>query len=319
MKKILTLLTSFLIINGSFAQPADAGSTPDRPGRFGSIQGLVTDAGNEDPVEYATIGVYRQSDSTLITGTITNTGGRFVVDKIPFGEYYVDIKFIGYQHTRVYNIEVSPGQKDIKFGEIELEQAVEEIEAVEVVAERATLEYKIDKKVLNVDKNYASAGGSAVDILENTPSVQKDVDGNIQLRGSSGFQVLVNGRPTVLEGTDALEQIQASSIKSIEIITNPSAKYDPDGTSGIINVILKKEIDRGITGIMNASYNSVNEYGADLLLNYRNKRFNVFGGFEYDKRPCLRGTPTWSLNIPNLTSLIIKKRSIPDFSASRPI
>jgi len=153
-----------------------------------------------------------------------------------------------------------------------------------VVADRDHVEYKIDKKIVNVSQDILGAGGSAVSVLENIPSVQVDIEGNVSLRGTENFQVLVDGRPSVIQGSDALQQIPASTIDQIEIITNPSAKYDPDGVGGIINVILKKQKQPGINGVVNASIGSGNKYSTDFLLNYRTKHVNVFGGLDLNYR-----------------------------------
>ena len=129
------------------------------------------------------------------------------------------------------------------------------------------IEYQIDKKVVNVSQDIMAQGGSAVTALENTPSVQVDIDGNVSLRGSSSFTVLIDGRPSILQGSDALLQIPASNIETIEIITNPSAKYDPDGVAGIINVVLKEKIDKGLSGVVNGSVGRFNTNSFDFLLN----------------------------------------------------
>jgi outer membrane receptor protein involved in Fe transport len=157
------------------------------------------------------------------------------------------------------------------------------MEGVEVTAEKPVMEYKMDKKVINVNRDIISQGGSAVTVLENSPSVQVDVEGNVTLRGSSNFTVFINNRPSVLQGSDALEQIPATSIETIEIITNPSAKYDPDGIGGIINVVLKKEADSGLNGIFDISAGTGDKYSTNLLLNYQKSDFTVFGGVDFRK------------------------------------
>jgi outer membrane receptor protein involved in Fe transport len=150
-----------------------------------------------------------------------------------------------------------------------------------VVADKAAVEYKLDKKVVNVSQVISAAGGSAANVLENTPSVQVDIEGNVTLRGSGNFTVLIDGRPSVLSGSDALRQIPASSLENIEIITNPSAKYEPDGSAGIINLVMKKNSMNGLSGIINGTIGTGDKYRGDFLLNYRTEKFNYFIGADW--------------------------------------
>jgi outer membrane receptor protein involved in Fe transport len=252
---------------------------------MGSLTGTIRDDSNNESIEFATVAIYSSTDSALIDGTITDATGQFTIEAVPFGNYYVDIRFIGYTNTRITNVKVAEANPVIDLGMVNLEMATANINEVEVVAERSQVEYKIDRKVVNVSKNLTSLGGTAVDALQNTPSIQTEIDGTITLRGSSSFTVLVDGKPSVLQGSEALQQIPAASIDRIEIITNPSAKYDPEGTSGIINVIMKKEHRDGLNGIVNASATSLGQYSGDFLLNYRTGKFNIFGGIDYNTRP----------------------------------
>jgi outer membrane cobalamin receptor len=183
---------------------------------------------------------------------------------------------MGYKKSRISKIRITPNNKVIDLGVIKLEPAYTSLEAVEVVADKPHVEYKIDRKVITVSEDISAAGGTAVDVLENTPSVQTDVEGNVTLRGTSNFKVLVDGKPGILDGSDALQQIPASTIQSIEIITNPSAKYDPDGMAGIINVLMKKQKQRGFGGIFNAAIGTKEKYSTDFLLNYRKNNINFF-------------------------------------------
>lgn len=249
-----------------------------------SISGTVTDAETNQAVEYASVVIFSVKDSTIITGTITDQTGYFLIDKLSFGKYYMDVDFIGYRKKRINNLFLNPGQPDIKIGAITINKSVQSLNEVEILGEKTLVEYKIDKKVINVGKDIMSEGGTAVDVLENTPSVETDIDGNVSLRGSSNFTVLIDGKPTLLSGSDALQQIPASSILNIEIITNPSVKYDPDGTAGIINVILKKQQERGFNGIVNASVGNFGNVSTDGILNYRLGKVNLFAGFDYNQR-----------------------------------
>lgn len=278
MKKILVLLSLIYSISALAQRP---GFNPENMPKVGTISGKVVDSEDEKPVEYANIVLYAHRDSSMVTGTITRPDGSFKLEKLPFGKFYLIANFIGYQKKSISNIVIRPPEKDISIGTITLDKAMEMLEAVEVTAEKQDIEYMIDKKVVNVSKSIHAASGTAIDVLENTPSIQTDIDGNISLRGSSNFTVLIDGKPSIIEGSDALQQIPASTIENIEIITNPSAKYDPEGVAGIINVILKKQKKGGITGIVNLSAGTNDKYKGDFLLNYRKNGLNVFGGAEY--------------------------------------
>ena len=200
-------------------------------------------------MEYANVAIYRKDNSKLVTGGMANGAGEFEISDLPMGAYYVEANFIGFEKTTVADVKIIPNATTVDMGTIELEVSRQQIGAVEVVAERNRIEYKIDKKVINVSQDINAAGGTAVTVLENTPSVEVDIDGNVSLRGSSSFTVMIDGRPSVLSGSDALRQIPSSAIENIEIITNPSVKYDPDGMAGIINIVMKKNILSGFNGI----------------------------------------------------------------------
>jgi len=232
-------------------------------------------------MEYANVVLFSMRDSSIVAGTVTASDGTFTVEKVPFGRFYLVANFIGYNKLTINDVKITPKQKMVDVGQIKLELSAANLEGVEISAEKQHIEYKIDKKVVNVSQDVMAQGGTAVTALENTPSVQVDIEGNVSLRGSSSFTVLIDGRPSVLTGSDALQQIPASTIDKIEIITNPSAKYDPDGVAGIINVIMKEQKQRGFNGVANASVGTKDKYSTDFLLNYRMSKFNFFGGLDY--------------------------------------
>lgn len=229
------------------------------------ITGKIIDSLANQPVEYANIVIYRTKDSSMVTGTISKPDGSFIIEGLRPGRYYIDINFIGYYKKKIGEIKLKPEATSIDMGVINLKRSDITLDEVQVAADRPTIEYKIDKKIINVSQQLTSSGGTAVDVLENAPSVKVDMDGNVTLRGSSNFTVLIDGRPTFLQGSEALEQIPASTIDNIEIITNPSAKYDPEGDAGIINIILKKEKGKGLNGVVNASIGRNNKYRGDFL------------------------------------------------------
>jgi hypothetical protein len=251
--------------------------------RSGRIKGLIVDSHTQQPMEYANIAIYNKRDSSLVTGGITNSNGQFEIGGLGFGIYYAEANFIGYEKVSLPEFRIIPTNQTVDIGKLTLNSSSVEMEGIDVVADRQRIDYQIDKKVVNVSQDINAAGGTAVDVLENTPSVEVDIDGNVLLRGSSGFTVLIDGRPSVLSGNDALRQLPASAIQNIEIITNPSAKYDPDGMSGIINVVLKKNILSGFNGIVNAMVGTGDKYRTDLTLNYRTKKSNLFFGADWNE------------------------------------
>lgn len=251
---------------------------------IGQIDGQINDSITKKHIEYATVALYSEKTDKLVSGTITQKNGKFFLEKIKPGKYYIKISFLGYEDKFIKNIFVKPPDFITSLGKIEIHPTITGLNEVVVDGSAPRIDYKIDKKVINVGKQITSISGTAVDVLENVPSVKVDIEGNVSLRGSSGFQVLIDGRPSVLDANDALQQIPASTIDNIEIITNPSAKFDPDGTAGIINIITKKNKLNGISGIINANVGLYEKYGGDFLLNYKKRNLNVFLGADYNVR-----------------------------------
>lgn len=272
MRTLVLTLISFFLISGSL-------SAQFAPGKGqGIISGNVFDQASKQPMEYANIVLFRKADSTVITGTITNEKGNFKLSNIPSGSYYLVANFIGYNKTIQNNIEINDNKTQINLDTVLLKPLSYSVQEVNIVSEKAQVEYKIDKKVINVSQQLNSVGGTALDVLQNTPSVKVDMDGNVTLRGSSNFTVLVDGRPSPFQGADALKQIPANTIENIEIVTNPSAKYESAGTSGIINIITKKQKASGLSGIINLSAGTGNKYNSDFTLNYKHKKISLVIG-----------------------------------------
>ncbi|MFZ4412539.1 MAG: TonB-dependent receptor domain-containing protein [Bacteroidales bacterium] len=250
---------------------------------IGSISGVVVDKTTLQAVEYANLVVFRAKDSVMVGGAITNQKGVFTIEKVPFGNYYMVVSFIGYSSLKIPNITVNPKELVKKMGQIKFSPSSSNLGEVTITAEKRMMEYSLDKKIVNVDKNLVSAGGSAVDVMQNIPAVTVDIDGNVSLRGSTNVNILIDGRPSSLSGMSRqaiLEQIPASSIEAIEIITNPSAKYNPEGMSGIINIRLKKKTAQGLNGMASVSAGTNNRYNSSLNLNYSTERFNVFASWD---------------------------------------
>ncbi|WP_430971842.1 TonB-dependent receptor domain-containing protein [Sunxiuqinia rutila] len=277
-RKILLGTLVFLNLSAAAQPPEKSANTIELKA---IVKGQIVDAQTKQSMEYANVSIFNPADSSLVSGGITDSNGEFEIRKIDFGTYYIEANFIGFNKTRINNVRIGSGNRHLDLGVIELEPSTQEIGAVNVVADRSRIEYKIDKKVINVSQDINAAGGTAVDVLENTPSVEVDIEGNVSLRGSGSFTVLIDGKPSVLEGSDALRQLPASVIENIEIITNPSAKYDPDGMAGIINVVMKKNVLSGFNGIMNAMVGTRDKYRTDLTLNYKTRKTNLFFGADF--------------------------------------
>ena len=258
MKKTFTAIAILILSAGLFIIKAqNPNQRPNVPGGqpSGIVKGIINDSSSNQAIEYAIVGVYKLTDSSLVSGTITDPKGTFSIAIPPAGKYYLEASFLGYEKKRI-QLNMTGEKPVADIGTLVLHPDVKKIGEVTVVAQSNQVEYKIDKKVVNVSQDIASSGGSLVNLLENTPSMQVDIDGNVQLRGSGNFQLLIDGKPSVVQGSEGLQQIPASAVQSLEIITSPSAKYDPDGDAGIINVIMKKQKNLGVGGIINLSVGS---------------------------------------------------------------
>lgn len=255
----------------------------ERP-KKGILTGTVIETHEDTPVAYANLALFSAADSSLVSGAITGENGDFEIRDIPFGEYYLAIHFIGYEKKYVDGIALSEENHRMHLGEVGMEITSISLKGAEVIAEKMAIEYKLDRKVVNVSRDLDAPGSSAINVLEKVPSVRVDIDGNVFLRGSSSFAVYIDGKPSVLDGSEALQQIPAGSIENIEIITNPSAKYDPDGTSGIININLKKNRLKGFSGMLNASVGTRDKYASDVFLNYKMSDLSIYAGIDWSDR-----------------------------------
>jgi len=284
----IVLFSIFSIHIAAHAQkPASTGSKPGN-GKSGAngggqpigvISGALHDQNTKEHVEYGNVLLYRVKDSTMLTGTITDSKGRFSFTSIMPGRYYLKISFIGYEDKLVQNLAITQQIINIKLDDIYINPKSSTLAAVEIKAEKSLITNNLDKKVITVDKNMALSGGSAADIMENVPSVAVDAEGNVSLRGNQNITLLIDGKPASQAGissSDILNQLPASAIESIEVITNPSVRYDPDGTSGIINIVLKKKALQGFNGQISGTAGTHDKYNGSLNLNYRHEKFNVF-------------------------------------------
>ena len=244
----------------------------------GTVKGRILDSLSSAPVSFATIRVFSESEKQLINGDISHDAGEFSVE-VPFGRYYAEIDFMGYESKRSGDFTVSGASPIHDLGTIRLTASVSTLDEVVVQAEKSSMELSLDKKVFNVGQDLANAGGSANDILMNIPSVSVDPEGAVKLRGSDNVRILIDGKPSGLvsfKGGSGLQQLQASMIERVEVITNPSARYEAEGMAGIINIILKKERNQGFNGSFEIITGHPTNLGAAANLNYRHKRINFF-------------------------------------------
>ena len=279
MKKIyiLLLLTVF-----SFNVSAQTGQqlalNTTKPANQGIVTGKILDASSNSPIEYASVILLSKQNSQMVSGIATDKNGEFALRGIPTGTYILNVTFVGFKKKDLTDVEITESNPVVNLKEIKLQSDAVQLKESEVVGERSAVEFKIDKKVVNVNQNLAATGGTAVDVLQNQPSIQVDANGNLTLRGSGSFTVMVDGRPSVLQGTDALRQIPANAIDNIEIITNPSAKYDAEGTAGIINIVTKKTNLTTTSGMVNSGVGSRDKYNGDFNFSYKSDGYNVTVG-----------------------------------------
>ncbi len=249
----------------------------------GSISGSVFDINDGSPIVYANVVLLSAKDTSQVKGTTTDEKGKFVLRSIPLGDFILNVQFVGYEKKSVM-VSLSASRRNIELGRINLKPSSVELKDVVVEGRKPPLTYEIDKKVIDVDQMQTVSSGNAADVLENIPSVSVDIDGNVSLRGSSNFTVLIDGRPSVMDAQDALQQIPASAIKSIELMTNPSAKYDAEGNAGIINIKLKKDNNLGFSGIVNANTGLNNKYGGGFITQYKTPSLNYNFSIDYNRR-----------------------------------
>lgn len=282
LQKIIVCLSIAIHTHSIFGQAPQG--TPTQGNTKLYIRGSVVEAQNDQPIEYASVAIYNSSDSTTVSGGITDATGKFDIEIQRPGLFYLIIHFIGYEKYTLTGLSLSPQTPSISLKPIKLSPTAITLEGVTVTERKNEVIFKIDKKVIQVADNPNAVGNTAVEVLEATPGVDSDSEGNITLRGSENFTVLINGKPTVLTGNDALQQIPASSIENIEIITNPSAKYDPEGLTGIINIILKKDEKAGLNGLVDLSAGNFDRYSASLNMNYRKSIHSFTIGYDFNKR-----------------------------------
>ncbi len=248
-----------------------------------TISGTVLDQDSGQPLEYATFVLQEVENPDKVTGGITDLDGKFEIETAP-GQYNIRVEFISY---KTYALNNQNYTSSTNLGEIVLAPDVAQLQEVEVVGEKTTVEVRLDKKVYNIGKDITTSGGNVSDALGNIPSVSVDVEGAISLRGNENVRILINGKPSALAGfgsTDALRQLPADAIEKVEVITSPSARYDAEGTAGILNIVLKKEKTLGINGSVNLTAGDPFNARATTNFNLRTEKFNIFNTLGYFHR-----------------------------------
>lgn len=274
--KTIKITTFLLFLSfGLFAQT----------GGKAKITGILKDAKTQETIPFATAVLINKETKANVKVAQTDMNGAFSMADLPTGTFTFKISFVGYQTMVRDNVAITAATGTLNFGEIKMNAAAGNVlKDVTVTAQKATMQMGIDKKVFSVDQSLVSEGGSATDLLANVPSVQTDIDGNVSLRGSSGVRVLIDGKPSLIAGGNVaqiLASIPASSIESVELITNPSAKYDAEGQSGIINIVLKKNTKLGFNGSVAVTGGNRDNYNGNTNLSFQNSKINLYGNYSY--------------------------------------
>lgn len=281
-------LSLTILFIGLFVTSVIAQGGPSLPNELKdvNISGKVIDQETKEPLEYATIAFFSKQQNKIVTGGITDAKGNFNIP-VPAGVYDVRIEYISFKTITLADRRLIA---DANLGTFEMELDAQALDAVEVIAEKTTVEIRLDKKIYNVGKDLTVSGGTVSDVLDNVPSVSVDVEGNVALRGNDNVQILINGKPSGLVGlnsTDALRQLPAESIEKVEVITSPSARYESEGTAGILNIILRRSKLQGLNGAITLNAGHPDSYGASGNINFRTGDVNIFNnsGYRYSNSP----------------------------------
>ena len=248
-----------------------------------TISGLVTDSESNIPLEYATVSISNSNNTEVLYGGITDLEGKFNFE-ISKGTYNIKIEYISFKEKLIKNINVF---KSLDFGTIELSIDENILDEVEVIGEKTEIEIKLDKTVYNIGKDLTLKGSSVSDVLDNLPSIEVDIEGNVSLRGNESVRILINGKPSGLVGissNEALKQFPSESVEKVEVITSPSARYNAEGTAGIINIVLRKNKLAGLNGSLTLNSGDPKRYGVSANVNFRTKKINFFNNLGFNTR-----------------------------------
>ena len=287
MAKILSFLILLTLISiNSYSQfdPEKKGKGNFRPSfNDGEVSGYIYESQSSIPLEGVSVQLIKSRDSTLYNGTQSDSKGFFKIDNIEQGRYSLSIDLTGYNKViRTVNM-FKPEDKTVSLDTIFLKTGTETEEIV-VEGEKPFLEIKGEKKIFNVDQSMSVTGGTAIEVLKNIPSVAVDIDNNISLRGGQQIKFFINGRPVTGSISRILEQMPAEQLSSVEVITNPSAKYEAEGSTGVINLVMKKYDDSGFNGQLNFNTGTGDKYGSGLNLNYKKDKYNLTGSYDFRMR-----------------------------------
>jgi len=277
----------------------------------GVVSGRVIDSMNREVLQYASVALYKSSDSSLVTGVITDASGIFEIPNLAPGKYYLQSRFLGYMKQQTETITLHAGEQ-LEFGEISLEPSSQMMQELTVTGNRINASNKLEKQTFTAEQFESAKGGSAVDVIRNMPSVAVNGQGEITMRGSAGFLLLINGKPVLTNAQTVLSQLPANMVENVELITTPSARYDPDGKAGIINITTKKGALNGSGLSVNAEYGlpSITDfgndrvarrYGVDLLYTYRKDKWDVSVGGNYNRND-LAGYRVGDVRIENVSA-----------------
>lgn len=252
----------------------------------GTISGSVIDKNSASPIEAVSVSIINSKDSSIAGGAETDPQGKFTISNLNFGTYFLRADIVGYNKVVLRGITINKDAPVKNLDPIQLTSGGTETEEIVVEGERSAIEFKADKKVFNVEQGMNVQGGSAVDVLKNIPSVSVDADGNISLRGDQNVKILVDGKPFGMNNNpesknSVLDQIPSNLIQSVELVTNPSAKYQAENSAGIINIILKKNLGFGYNGSLTLNGGSRDKYNGSININFRKDKFNIYTSYDY--------------------------------------
>ena len=286
MKKLLrygfaiALLLSLILPDMIEAQPGRG------MGPSGSITGTIVGDDTGEPIPGATVAIWNAADSTLVTGAASKGDGTIAIERLRPGSFYLRISTLGYKVQIIPSVEITRSSMTFDFGTVRMSLDEEyEADKVTIIGDRADIEFRSDRTVYNVENQPVTSGGNAIDVLKNVPQIEVDIDDNVSLRGSQNVAIHINDRPIPISGealTGFLKGLPADMVKSVEVIPNPSAKYDPDGMAGIINIVLEKAKDNGgVSGSVNLSLGTSESYNVSGSLNLRQSKLNLFSSYSF--------------------------------------
>jgi outer membrane receptor protein involved in Fe transport len=268
----------------------------------GKISGTVLEKNTNSPVEFASVILVHDADSVMLKNTITDNNGNFEFVDVTEGKYRVIYSFIGFTKTKSLAFAINPAEKNIKLGKLYFTSSDITIKEVQIVSQKSAFVSSIDRKTYYVGEDVMSSAGSVGDVMQNIPTVQVDVNGSISVRGSSNITILINGKPSGMLSNNPgtiLQQMPANMVEKVEIITNPSAKYQPDGTAGILNIVLKKNKSLGMNGSVSANVGNNERYNGGVMMNYNHGKMNLFGNYSFRQDDYRRLSDSYTQKLQN--------------------